>query len=515
MNAPGALPLTPATSLRTRSSSGGEVRGSSGASPFASALDDALAADRPQPRSDRAPERRCTPDDRGARALERAADAQARADRAAERSAEHADRAAARTDRPTEAARRTAPVRSGGTTSPQASDATEESAEVPEETPATGAPAGLPSALWALALGGPLATAGQAEVATPVAADAVTGMQAPTGTAPDADLALPAPVPAASAAPATAGTGTSAAAVPAPATAEALAGFTVVPVEAAPAPATAPAGATTPVATAAVAAPPGAESADAATSPVVVPAPAPAATPTTGDGTAAPAPGAVPTVAAGGAGGASSSVAGNPGTGSRAPSAPAADAAPEVTPIASASAPAPAAAVTPAASTAATGDAAALPVGSQVARQVAVLGRGPDGSQTMTLVLNPENLGPVEVSVTLTKGSVDLTLRGAHEQGRAALLDGLPDLRRDLESAGLSPSRLEVDRDTGGSWLARHAAQQQAEQQAAGQRGGQPDRGDSPGGDRSRPWSAPADTAVSGPTPPRNRSTSLGVDVRV
>ena len=72
-------------------------------------------------------------------------------------------------------------------------------------------------------------------------------------------------------------------------------------------------------------------------------------------------------------------------------------------------------------------------------------------------------------------------------------------------------SRLEVDRDTGGSWLARHAAQQQAEQQASGQGGGQPDRGDHPG-DRSRPWGAPADTAVSGPTP-RNRATSSGVDV--
>ena len=80
----------------------------------------------------------------------------------------------------------------------------------------------------------------------------------------------------------------------------------------------------------------------------------------------------------------------------------------------------------------------------------------------MTLVLTPENLGPVEVSVTLSKGTVDLTLRGAHEQGRAALLDGLPDLRRDLETAGLTCSRLEVDRDTGGSWLARHSAQQQA-----------------------------------------------------
>jgi flagellar hook-length control protein FliK len=77
-------------------------------------------------------------------------------------------------------------------------------------------------------------------------------------------------------------------------------------------------------------------------------------------------------------------------------------------------------------------------------------------------VLTPDTLGPVEVQVTLSKGTVDLTLRGAHEHGRAALLDALPDLRRDLESAGLNPSRLDVDRDTGGSWLGRHAAQQQA-----------------------------------------------------
>jgi flagellar hook-length control protein FliK len=147
-------------------------------------------------------------------------------------------------------------------------------------------------------------------------------------------------------------------------------------------------------------------------------------------------------------------------------------------------------------------------VGSQVARHVAVLRGGPDGTQTMTLVLNPENLGPVEVSVTLTQGTVDLTLRGAHELGRAALLDGLPDLRRDLEGAGLNCSRLEVDRDTGGSWLARHSAQQQADQQSFGQRGGQ-DRGQ----DRSRPWGVPADSPVSGPTPPRNRSTSSGVDL--
>jgi flagellar hook-length control protein FliK len=164
----------------------------------------------------------------------------------------------------------------------------------------------------------------------------------------------------------------------------------------------------------------------------------------------------------------------------------------------------------PAAAAGATGSAAATPVGSQVAHQVAVLRGGPDGAQTMTLVLHPESLGPVEVSVTLSKGTVDLMLRGAHDMGRAALLDGLPDLRRDLEAAGLSCSRLEVDRDTGGSWLARHSAEQQAQQQGSGDRGRQ-DRGDN----RSRPWGAPADTAVSGPTPTSQRSTSSGVDLRV
>jgi flagellar hook-length control protein FliK len=186
--------------------------------------------------------------------------------------------------------------------------------------------------------------------------------------------------------------------------------------------------------------------------------------------------------------------------------APAGTGASQVTGVGPAPASTPAAAA-PTAAAAATGDAAALPVGSQVARQVAVLRGGPDGAHTMTLVLTPETLGPVEVQVTVSKGSIDLTLRGASEHGRAALLDSLPDLRRDLESAGLTCSRLEVDRDTGGSWLSQHSA---PEQQAFGERAGQQDRGE-----RSRPWLRPADTTGSGPTPPSQRSTSSGVDVRV
>jgi flagellar hook-length control protein FliK len=251
--------------------------------------------------------------------------------------------------------------------------------------------------------------------------------------------------------------------------------------------------------------------------PVVAPAPAGASTASTsGDAAADTAP-TGPTalgtstaqVGSSGAGGSQSGGAGNPGAGTGAAGAPAGDGVTEVTALGSGTGSVPTAAATPVAASGSTGAAAALPVGSQVARHVAVLLGGPDGTQTMTLVLNPESLGPVEVSVTLTKGSVDLTLRGAHEFGRAALLDGLSDLRRDLESVGLTCSRLEVDQDTGGSWLARHSAQQQADAQAFGHRGGQPDRGD-----RSRPWGAPADTAVSGPTP-RNRSTSSGVDLLV
>jgi flagellar hook-length control protein FliK len=157
----------------------------------------------------------------------------------------------------------------------------------------------------------------------------------------------------------------------------------------------------------------------------------------------------------------------------------------------------------------ATGAPASQPVAAQVARQVAVLRGAPDGSHTMTLVLTPETLGPVEVSVTVTRGTVDLVLRGAHEQSRIALLDALPDLRRDLESAGLVTSKLEVAKDSGGSWLDRHAAGQQA-QQGFGERPGQ----QAPADGRSRPWLRTADSGETRTTPSTG-SASSGVDVRV
>jgi flagellar hook-length control protein FliK len=88
-----------------------------------------------------------------------------------------------------------------------------------------------------------------------------------------------------------------------------------------------------------------------------------------------------------------------------------------------------------------------LEVASQLARQLAVLRNAPDGTRTMVLHVTPDELGPVSIEVTVGAGSLELTLRGAHDHGRAALLDAVPDLRRELETAGLSCTRLDVDRD--------------------------------------------------------------------
>jgi hypothetical protein len=83
----------------------------------------------------------------------------------------------------------------------------------------------------------------------------------------------------------------------------------------------------------------------------------------------------------------------------------------------------------------------------------------------------------------------------------------LPDLRRDLESAGFSCSRLDVDRDTGGSWTAH--------QQSSGDGGGRPGQGET----RPRPWMRPADLGEGRPvlTPTSASSTgpATGLDVRV
>jgi flagellar hook-length control protein FliK len=160
-------------------------------------------------------------------------------------------------------------------------------------------------------------------------------------------------------------------------------------------------------------------------------------------------------------------------------------------------------------------------VSGQLAQHIAVLRGIDDGEHSMTLVLTPDRLGPVEIQVTVSKGSLDLNLRGAHEQGRAALLEALPDLRRDLQSAGLTCSRLAVDRTTGGAFTSAatpssspglgQSTSQTSQQQTPGQRGGQQDWSEG----RFRTGLRTADSGDNRPIPVSTRSTSPGVDVRV
>jgi flagellar hook-length control protein FliK len=150
------------------------------------------------------------------------------------------------------------------------------------------------------------------------------------------------------------------------------------------------------------------------------------------------------------------------------------------------------------------------PVAAQLGRQLAVLRHAPDGSQTMTVVITPENLGQVTVAVTITDGTLDLTLHGAHETGRHALAEALPELRRELESAGLSFAKLEVSTSGGDAGTGLRNAQQQLDARAGQQGSGQPGQQDP----RPRTWGAAPDRLGEGGTArATDPSTSPGVDV--
>jgi flagellar hook-length control protein FliK len=152
------------------------------------------------------------------------------------------------------------------------------------------------------------------------------------------------------------------------------------------------------------------------------------------------------------------------------------------------------------------------PVAAQLTPQLAVLRSAPDGSHTMTLVIAPESLGPVSVRVTVSGGALDLTLHGASAHGRHALTEALPELRRDLEAAGLTFSRLEVDARGGGDGPGSRTAQQQLLADLTGN-GGQQRSGGSEA--RPRAWAPPGThLGEGGPVLTSTPSASSGVDVR-
>ncbi|MGY2081460.1 flagellar hook-length control protein FliK [Modestobacter sp. SYSU DS0657] len=161
--------------------------------------------------------------------------------------------------------------------------------------------------------------------------------------------------------------------------------------------------------------------------------------------------------------------------------------------------------------------AAEPPVAQQLGRQLAVLSNAPDGSSTMTLVITPEELGPVSIQVTVTDGSLDLTLQGGSDAGRHALTDALPELRRELEGAGLTLGRLAVDDTTADLGSTLRSAQQQLLDARAGQQGqgsasgqqGQPGE-QGPG---TRTARDPEHRGEGSPALATEQSASSGVDV--
>lgn len=58
----------------------------------------------------------------------------------------------------------------------------------------------------------------------------------------------------------------------------------------------------------------------------------------------------------------------------------------------------------------------------------------------MTLAVDPENLGPVTVQAHISASGVRVELFAASTDGREALRQILPDLKRDLAAAGLNAS---------------------------------------------------------------------------
>jgi flagellar hook-length control protein FliK len=93
--------------------------------------------------------------------------------------------------------------------------------------------------------------------------------------------------------------------------------------------------------------------------------------------------------------------------------------------------------------------AAELPVARQVAGPVLALRAGGDGSHQLIVALHPAELGPVNVHVRIEGDLMTIQLASTSESAHDALRDALPQLRSELQSAGLSSATLSLDLASG------------------------------------------------------------------
>jgi flagellar hook-length control protein FliK len=96
-----------------------------------------------------------------------------------------------------------------------------------------------------------------------------------------------------------------------------------------------------------------------------------------------------------------------------------------------------------------------------LATLVAASRRDADGTQSLTLRLHPDELGPVEVMVQMHRGVVSVSLDSTSPAAREALTGNLGQLRHALTEAGVNLGSLDVGTGRGN-------AQQQGAPKTAG-----------------------------------------------
>lgn len=97
------------------------------------------------------------------------------------------------------------------------------------------------------------------------------------------------------------------------------------------------------------------------------------------------------------------------------------------------------------------GELADLPLSRQVAGPVLALRAGGDGSHQLIVALHPAELGPVNLNVRITGDLMTIQLASTSESVHDTLRDALPQLRSELQAAGLSAVALSLDLTSDGS----------------------------------------------------------------
>ncbi|NAZ84100.1 hypothetical protein GTR02_20030, partial [Kineococcus sp. R8] len=72
-----------------------------------------------------------------------------------------------------------------------------------------------------------------------------------------------------------------------------------------------------------------------------------------------------------------------------------------------------------------------------------------DGLHRLTIEVNPQGLGPVQISAEVSDGDLHVQLSGSSEAARAALRAALPDLQRELSTTAFAQTSVDVRADAG------------------------------------------------------------------